>query len=93
MQALVSRIEARTSEFVQNPASASLASLVIVEVTVAPDAEPGEREIRLVTLRGVSNPMTFHIGQLPEVTKQPNAYRHSASARQRSPGAPQMGAW
>ena len=71
MQALVSRIEARTSEFVQNPASASLASLVIVEVTVAPDAEPGEREIRLVTLRGVSNPMTFHIGQLPEVTKQP----------------------
>ena len=44
---------------------------MIVEVTVAPDAEPGEREIRLVTLRGVSNPMVFHVGQLPEVTKKP----------------------
>ena len=48
-----------------------MASLVMVEVTIAPDAEPGEREIRLVTLRGVSNPLAFHVGQVPEVSRKP----------------------
>ena len=43
----------------------------MVEVTIAPDAEPGEREIRLVTLRGVSNPLAFHVGQVPEVSRKP----------------------
>jgi hypothetical protein len=65
------KIEKRTSEFVQTPASAALASLVLVEVTIASDAEPGEREIRLVTLRGVSNPLAFHVGQVPERSKKP----------------------
>ena len=68
---LIERIERRTSEYVQTPASAALASLVMVEVTIAPDAEPGEHEIRLVTLRSVSNPLVFHVGQVPEVAKKP----------------------
>jgi hypothetical protein len=68
---LIERIERRTSEYVQTPASAALASLVMVEVTIAPDAEPGEHEIRLVTLRSVSNPLAFHVGQVPEVAKKP----------------------
>ena len=68
---LIERIERRTSEYVQTPACAALASLVMVEVTIAPDAEPGEHEIRLVTLRGVSNPLAFHVGQVPEVSKKP----------------------
>ena len=70
-QKLISRIEHRTMEFNSNPASEAIASLVIVEVTIAPDAEPGEREIRLVTLRGASTPLPFHVGQLPEVSKHP----------------------
>jgi len=65
------KIEKRTSEFVLTPASAALASLVLVEVTIASDAEPGEREIRLVTLRGISNPLAFHVGQVPERSKKP----------------------
>jgi hypothetical protein len=68
---LIGRIERRTSEYVQTPASAALASLVMVEVTIAPDAEPGEHEIRLVTPRSVSNPLAFHVGQVPEVAKKP----------------------
>ena len=36
-----------------------------------PDAEPGERELRLATPRGVSNPLVFHVGQLPEVSRKP----------------------
>ena len=51
----------------QNPA---IAETVTLRVTVAPDAEPGDREIRLATPMGLSNPLRFRIGQLPEFTKQ-----------------------
>ena len=70
-QKLVSRIEKRMAEFVQTPACAAISSLVIVEVTMASDAEPGAREMRLATPRGVTNPLVFHVGQLPEVLRKP----------------------
>ena len=65
------RIEERLAEYVQTPACASISNLVLVEVTIAPDAEPGQRELRLATPRGVSNPLVFHVGQLPEVCRKP----------------------
>ena len=68
---LIERIERRTREWVQTPACASIAALVIVNLTIAPDAALGARELRLVTARGVSNPLVFQIGQLPEYTRQP----------------------
>ncbi len=68
---LVNRLEKFISEYVQQPQCSSIANLAIAEVTVAKDAPPGEREIRLVTPRGLSNPMPFHVGQLPEVTAEP----------------------
>jgi hypothetical protein len=68
---LVARIEKRIAEYVGRPASVALASIAYVEVTIAPDAPPGERELRLGTLRGVSNPLVFHVGQLPEVCRKP----------------------
>ncbi len=68
---LIARIEKRTREFVQTPASAAIATLTMVEVTIAPDAEPGGREIGLATLRGVSNPLAFHVGQVPEFSRKP----------------------
>jgi len=71
MAELMDRIGQRTGEFVQTPACASIASLLFVEVTIAPDAAPGEREIRLVTVRGVSNPLSFQVGQLPEYSRKP----------------------
>src|ERR1019366_2952144 len=64
---LVTRIEKRVAEYVGRPASVALASIAYVEVTIAADAQPGERELRLGTLRGISNPLVFHVGQLPEV--------------------------
>ena len=38
---------------------------------MAASAKPGPREIRLATPRGVSNPLVFHVGQLPEVYRKP----------------------
>jgi len=68
---LAARIEKRLAETVNRPASAALASLAYVEVTIAPDAPPGRRELRLATLRGISNPLVFCVGQLPEVCRKP----------------------
>ena len=68
---IVTKIEKRLAENVQTPANASVCSLVFVEVTMAPDAAPGRRELRLATPRGVTNPLVFHVGQLPEVCRKP----------------------
>jgi hypothetical protein len=70
-QKLIARLDKRISETVNRPASAALASIVIVEVTMAADALPGERELRLGTPRGVSNPLVFCVGQLPEFSRKP----------------------
>jgi len=51
----------------QNPA---IAETVTLRVTLATNAEPGEREIRLATPTGLSNPLRFWVGQLPEFTKR-----------------------
>ena len=40
-----------------------------LRVEVAADAEPGPREIRVETSRGLSNPIRFFVGCLPEFTK------------------------
>jgi hypothetical protein len=49
-----------------NPA---IAETVIVQVTLATNADPGERDLRLETLAGLSNPLIFRVGQLPEYSR------------------------
>ena len=45
-----------------------LSESVTLKVEVAPDATTGVRELRLVTSLGATNPLSFCIGALPEVT-------------------------
>lgn len=73
LRVLQQQVERRTREWVQTPACASIASVVRIEVTVSPEAEAGPRELRLVTARGVSNPLPFHVGQLREYARPPMA--------------------
>ncbi len=68
---LAARIDRKMSAFVATPASASLSSLTLVEITIDADAKPGRRELVLSTPRGVSNPLVFHVGQLPEICRKP----------------------
>ena len=58
------------SEFMRREAQPALADTVTLEVTLAADAEPGVRELRVETPRGVSNRLAFYIGRLPEFRKQ-----------------------
>jgi hypothetical protein len=70
-QKIVDRIEARMAEYVNRPACASISSLAFIEVSIAADAAPGQRELRVITPRGVSNPLVFQIGQYPETCRKP----------------------
>ena len=50
-----------------------LAEMVVVKVTVAPGAKLGDRELRMETASGLTNPMCFQVGALPEIDEmEPN---------------------
>ncbi len=68
---LIEKIVTRLEEYTQRPACNSIATIVIIEVTLDPAADPGQRELVLATPHGASNPLPFHVGQLPEVVKKP----------------------
>lgn len=50
--------------------NAQIADQVVVEVTIDPQAPPGDRELRLITPGGATNPVCFQVGTLPEVTEE-----------------------
>jgi hypothetical protein len=50
----------------QRQANPALAETVTVELTVAADARPGDRELRVRTANGLSNPIVFQVGTLRE---------------------------
>ena len=50
----------------ENPPTPAIAETVTVRVTITDDAQPGPRELRLETPAGLSNPLVFNVGQLPE---------------------------
>ena len=47
----------------------ALAQSATLRVTIAPDAAPGVREVRLLTALGLSNPVVFCVDQLNEVSE------------------------
>ena len=60
----------RANRMQMNP---QLAEMVTLEVTVAPDAVPGVRELRLLTPAGLTNPLRFETGTFAEVCeREPN---------------------
>jgi len=67
---LIERIQRRFSEDERTPAVRAHMELVFAEITVAPDAKPGRREIRVVTKQGVSNALPFYVGQTQEVARR-----------------------
>jgi hypothetical protein len=48
-----------------------IAEIAILQATIAPNAAPGPRELRLETAAGLTNPIVFCVGELPEFTRKP----------------------
>jgi len=66
----IAEIRRKLATFVRRPANPAIAETVTLQVAMAPDAEPGQRELRLATPNAVTNPLVFCVGQLPEVSKR-----------------------
>ena len=69
-QNLIERIQRVFAEDERNAAVRAHCELIFAEVTVAPDAKPGRREIRVITKRGVSTALPFFVGQVPEIARK-----------------------
>ena len=67
---LMAAIKKKLDRFGRKLANPSLGEFVTLQVTLTPNAAVGDREIRLGTERGLSNPLRFCVGQLPEFTKE-----------------------
>ena len=67
----IADLRLKLAAFVRRPANPAIAENVTVRVTMVPDAPLGERELRLGTPAGLTNPLTFCVGQLPEISRKP----------------------
>lgn len=65
-EAMLMEIRKKMSGAVRKPANPAIGELAIVRITVAPDAKPGQRELRIASPAALSNPLVFHIGPLTE---------------------------
>jgi hypothetical protein len=67
---MLAEIREKLEKFGRKPANPVISETAVLQVTIAPNAEPNDREIRLATPTGLSNPLIFQVGQLPEFNRQ-----------------------
>ena len=67
----VTDLRLKIAAFIRRPMTPAIAENVRLQIKLDPTAAPGERELRLVTNGGLTNPLVFCIGQLPEISKDP----------------------
>ena len=64
-------IRTKLAEFAQKRAIPALGDTAILQITLSPDAAPGDRDLRLATAVGLSNPLVFRVGRLNEFIETP----------------------
>ena len=65
-RAQMAELVERLRDSLRRNANPVLSEIVTLEITIARDAEPGTRVLRLDTPLGLTNPLSFCVGQLPE---------------------------
>ncbi len=66
---MAEEIRQKLTNFGRRLTNPSLGEFITIQVTVTPTAAPGNREIRLLSPFGLSNPLAFNVGELPEHSK------------------------
>lgn len=74
-------IRKKLAAYQRRPPNPAIAETVTLDVSIAPDAAPGNRELRLRTVNGLSNPMTFKVGALAEVSEKPERTEEERPAK------------
>ncbi len=62
----LAELRMRVGDSLRRNANPTLAEVATVSVTIDADAEPGPHQLRLATPLGLTNPVVFVVGQLPE---------------------------
>jgi hypothetical protein len=70
-QQRAAEIREKLEDVQRRPSIPAIAEIVSVEITVAPDATPGARQLRIESNQGLTNPVIFCIGDLPEFGRKP----------------------
>ena len=68
-KARVEAIKQKLTQFGRRPANPAISEFMTLQFTLATNAAPGDHEIRVRTPGGLSNPLKFCVGVLPETTK------------------------
>ena len=70
----IARIERKIARYngetTRRRAQPAISEAMALEVTIAADAKQGQREMRVESARGLSNPIRFCVGRLPEFCEQ-----------------------
>ncbi len=85
---MVAEIREKIANFVRRPANPAIAETVTLQVTMAPDAEPGERELRLGTPLGCpirSSSASANCRNSPSRQRKPVTSRQPAKLRDSAP--------
>jgi hypothetical protein len=67
--ARLEEIKRLLTQFGRRPANPAISEFMTLQFTLATNAVPGDHEIRVRTPGGLSNPLKFSVGLLPETTK------------------------
>jgi len=72
--------------FKKKQPNSQIAETALIEIAVDPGAAPGDRELRIETRAGLTNPMRFQVDQLPEVRElEPNGPNEETTLRKDPP--------
>jgi hypothetical protein len=74
----IAEIRKQLIKFASRSPAPAIAETVIIEITIDRDAPLGNRELRLQTAIGLSNPRIFQVDQLPEYRKKDIATNEDA---------------
>lgn len=97
-EVMLLEIRKKISGAVRRPANPAIGELAIVRITVAADAKPSQRELRIASATSLSNPLVFHVGPLSEfsapasknLTEQKSSIAKTAVAPKSRQKAPEM---
>lgn len=97
-EATLMEIRKKISGAVRRPANPAIGELAVLRVTVAPDAKPGQRELRIASPNALSNPLVFCVGSRPEfsakvsknLTEQKSSIAKTAVAPKDRKAEPEM---
>jgi hypothetical protein len=67
-EARLAELKAKLAHRPNRQANPAIAECVVIEVEVPAQLGPGDYEVRLCAAAGLSNPMVFCVGQLPEIS-------------------------